>query len=137
MKRNKAQRHCGSLNPFCAALQLWYCSQGGSSMSVGSELLAQAQAAPEEVPRSKLENYCAAIFELRRKRWSYEKIAHWLKERGVEAVPSSIFRFCRSRQGIARPPAPAAPPQPPPAQPAQTSPTETKPKRKYHFNLDI
>ena len=48
-----------------------------------SEMLAQAQAAPEEAPRSKLENYCAAIFELRRKRWSYEKIAHWLKERGV------------------------------------------------------
>jgi IS30 family transposase len=107
-------------------------------MPVGSELLAQAQAAPEEAPRSKLENYCAAIFELRRKRWSYEKIAHWLKERGVEAVPSSIFRFCRVRQHAgARPPATAAPPEPAPAPPAPTSPTETKPKRKYHFNLDI
>jgi IS30 family transposase len=107
-------------------------------MPVGSELLAQAQAAPEEAPRSKLENYCAAIFELRRKRWSYEKIAHWLKERGIEVVPSSIFRFCRARQRVgARPPAIATPPESAPTQPAPTSPTETKPKRKYHFNLDI
>jgi len=101
-----------------------------------SELLTQAQAAPEEAPRSKLENYCAAIFELRRKRWSYEKIAHWLKEHGVEAVPSSIFRFCRSRQGAGARPA-AAPPEPSPTQPAPISPPETKPKRKYRFNLDV
>ena len=103
-----------------------------------SEMLAQAQAAPEEPPRSKLENYCAAIFELRRKRWSYEKIAHWLKEHGVEAVPSSIFRFCRVRQGAGvRHQAAAAPPEPPATQPAPTSPPESKPKRKYRFNLDV
>lgn len=103
-----------------------------------SEMLAQAQAAPEEAPRSKLENYCAAIFELRRKRWSYEKIAHWLKERGVEAVPSSIFRFCRThRDGGPRPAAATAPPEAPPTQPAPSSVPESKPKRKYRFNLDI
>ncbi len=103
-----------------------------------SELLAQAQSAPEEAPRSKLENYCAAIFELRRKRWSYEKITRWLKEHGVEAVPSSVFRFCRVRQRVlARSMAMAVQPEDPPTQPAPISSPQTKPKRQYRFNLDI
>jgi IS30 family transposase len=102
-----------------------------------SKLLAQARSAPEEAPRSKLENYTAAIFELRRKRWSYEKIAHWLKEHGIEVAPSSIFRFCRVRkEAVAHPSAAPSEQSVDPALPISTQP-ETKPKRQYRFNLNI
>ena len=103
-----------------------------------NELLAQAQAAPEGNPRSKLENHCAAIFELRRKHWTYEKIAHWLKERGVTIAPSSIFRFCRSRKGAHTPQTPALElPLVKAESPAASQVEPTKPKRKYRFNLDV
>jgi IS30 family transposase len=101
-----------------------------------NELLAQAQAAPEGNPRSKLENHCAAIFELRRKHWTYQKIAHWLKERGVTITPSSIFRFCRSRKGTPKNPALELPLVKAESLPASQT-ESSKPKRKYRFNLDV
>lgn len=101
------------------------------------ELLAQAQAAPEEAPRSKLENYTAAIFELRGKRWTYEAIADWLKEHGVEVAPSSVFRFCRSRKRAGAPPATKTTPDSSPTQPTPQLASEPTTKRKRRFNLPI
>jgi IS30 family transposase len=101
-----------------------------------NELLAQAQAAPEGNPRSKLESYCAAIFELRRKHWTYQKIAHWLKERGVTIAPSSIFRFCRSRKGTPQSPVLELP-LVKTESPVTSQVEPAKPKRKYRFNLDV
>ena len=101
-------------------------------MAERHELLAQAQAAPEGTPRSKLENYCGAIFELRRKRWTYEKIAKWLKTNGVEIVPSSVFRFCRTHSSPAQIKSAASAPPPP-----VESPSPPTGKRKYRFNLDV
>jgi hypothetical protein len=98
------------------------------------ELLAQAQAAPEGNPRSKLEKHRAAIFELRRKHWTYAKIARWLKARGVGIAPSSIFRFCTSRKAMATRPTARTRREIPPAEPPTS---EAKPKRKYRFNLDV
>jgi len=96
-------------------------------------LLAEAQSAPFRPGRSKLEMHRDVICELRRKHWTYEEIAGWLKMRGVEATTSNVHRFFQTikyskPRGVETAP---TPPAPLPAVPVQSE----KPKRKIRFNI--
>jgi hypothetical protein len=72
------------------------------SQSSADSLLAEAQAAPAQPGRSKLEAHRAAICELRRKGWTFAQIANWLKERRVGATTSNVHRlFCKVKYDYA------------------------------------
>src|SRR5262245_21893799 len=60
------------------------------------ELLASL---PDQPHRSKLEPYSELIFGLRRKRWTYQRIAYYLSaEFGIVAARNTIHDFVRVRR---------------------------------------
>jgi len=64
-----------------------------------SDLLSEAEQAPEKTGRSKLEPVAEVVATLRRKRWSYRQIADFLSEKANLTVdPSTIFDFANHRQ---------------------------------------
>lgn len=97
----------------------------------------QAQAEPERRTRSKLEAHREAIVALRRKHWTYGQIVAWLRERGVAATLSSVYRLCgransrRPRPMVAGPPSQSVAGQP------LSVPQPSPPNKKHRFNVDI
>jgi len=103
------------------------------SPSSPDSLLAEAQSAPVNSSRSKLEMHRAVICELRRKRWTFARIADWLKERGVSATTSNVHRFFRQTKHMPQITEPAPAPSAPPPGPIEAE----KPKRKIRFNIPV
>ena len=102
-------------------------------------LQQQAENEIERRTRSKLESHREAIFALRRKHWTYEEIADWLNERGVEITLSSVQRFCQ--RAVARRPrsnsAPEIAEEKPAFIPTPQTQNQPTPVKKHRFNLDI
>jgi hypothetical protein len=102
---------------------------------------SQAENESPRRTRSKLEAHREAIFALRRKHWTYDQIAKWLNERGVQTTLTSVYRFCE--RAIVRRPRSSSPfpaiesAGEPAAFSTPTPPTTTKPKNQYRFNTDI
>jgi hypothetical protein len=93
--------------------------------------------------RSKLEAHREAIFALRRKHWTYQQIARWLNERGVQTTFTSVYRFCertitrRPRSSGPLPIIESAEESTAQSFPIQTQSTATKTPNKYRFNTII
>jgi len=101
-------------------------------------LQQQAENESAHRTRSKLEAHREAIFALRRKHWTYDQIAKWLNERGVQTTLSSVYRFCE--RAIARRPRSGSPlevEQEPPIFTPTPQTTTTKTTNQYRFNLEI
>ena|ERR1700694_1177700 len=97
-------------------------------------LQSAAESEKERRTRSKLEPHREAIFNLRRKHWTYGEIAKWLNEHGVAITLSSVQRFCE--RAIARRPRAGNEPEPSESQPPSIPQPKTKTKQ-YRFNLEI
>ncbi len=85
---------------------------------------------PERPPRSKLEPHAEIIWELRKKRRTYEEIAAFLREHvEVTAAASTIYEFVKRRAKQARPRAATKPevPAPLPSATRPESPSATPP----------
>ncbi|HEV2328842.1 MAG TPA: hypothetical protein VGY56_08665 [Verrucomicrobiae bacterium] len=101
-------------------------------------LQPQAENEKPRKTRSKLEAHREAIFALRRKHWTYDQIAKWLNERGVQTTLTSVYRFCE--RAIARRPRSHNTLEIEPEKPIFTptpQTTTTKTKNPYEFNTDI
>src|SRR5881396_307672 len=100
-------------------------------------LQSAAESENERRTRSKLEPHREAIFNLRRKHWTYGEIAKWLNEHGVSVTLSSVHRYCQ--RAVARRPRAGSEPQAlentPFSIPQTTTQTKTGPK-KYRFNIE-
>jgi len=102
-------------------------------------LQPQAENESPRRTRSKLEAHREAIFALRRKHWTYDQIAQWLNERGVQTTLTSVYRFCE--RAIARRPRSSSPldveQEPPVFTPTPQTTTNQTPMPKLRFNTDI
>lgn len=103
-------------------------------------LQQQAQNEKERRTRSKLEAHRDAIFDLRRKHWTYRQIAKWLNEHGVPVTFPSVYRFCE--RAIARRPRGGSPLETVDEKPVfiptpQPQTNKPMPVTKHRFNLDI
>jgi IS30 family transposase len=108
-------------------------------MKANMNLQQQAENEKERRTRSKLEVHREAIFALHRKHWTYDQIAKWLNERGVQTTLTSVYRFCQ--RAIARRPRSHSSlemePENPIFTPKPQTTTKQTPMSKHRFNLDI
>ena len=103
-------------------------------------LQQHAEVEPMRRTRSKLEAHREAILTLRRKHWTYDQIAQWLNERGVNTTLTSVYRFCE--RAIARRPRGSGAPEIADEKPVfnptpQPQPNKLTPVQQHRFNLDI
>lgn len=59
------------------------------------EILAAAERAETDTPRSKLDPFAEALWALRRKRKRLRAIAHFLREHGIEVSKSTVARWLK------------------------------------------
>ncbi|MGA2747611.1 MAG: hypothetical protein ABSG59_02460 [Verrucomicrobiota bacterium] len=104
------------------------------------KLLAElrAELAGRTRPVSRLAEHRDLIADMRKEGAAWRTVAKYLRKAGLTISAEAVRAYWQRHEARPRPHSRRQPPPPPETKPAEPTPTgETKPKRKYRFNLDV